>query len=210
MHVDRRRGLGGQPLAARVHVVAEQLLLLGVDRNDRPMCRECLADLVVDEPKLRIPIRGIVPLFRLPIPLRAVVHGTQELRDRFVADRMSGRRQGRRGTRVLLLVQRSGDCGSRATGARRALPGGWASRDAPISSIRRPPPGRATAGGERRLLQFLEAFRDRDPRQPARPAHDGHAPMAELPRHHWPQTIAAPAHPNAATASPLSQPVRGQ
>jgi hypothetical protein len=86
--VDRERLLGGPPLAARVDVVADQLLLLRVHRDDWLTTRERGANLLVDVPKLRVAIRMVAALLGLSVALKAVPHGAQELRNLLMAERV--------------------------------------------------------------------------------------------------------------------------
>jgi hypothetical protein len=58
------------PLAPTILEVADQLLLLGVDGDDRLLPGQCGADQLIDVAKLRIPIRMAVALSRLAIGLQ--------------------------------------------------------------------------------------------------------------------------------------------
>ena len=74
MHVDLDRLAGRLPLDPTIGVVADQFLLLGIDRDDRLTGGQVLAGLLVEVPKLRVPIRVLGALEGLagalqPIPL---------------------------------------------------------------------------------------------------------------------------------------------
>ena len=85
------RLLGGQPLLTLVFVVADELLLLGVNRDDRQSLAQVLLDLGADVSKLRIPIAVICALLSLAVALQAVVLLVQQLRHLHVTDRMAPR-----------------------------------------------------------------------------------------------------------------------
>ena len=61
MHADRRRPAGRSPLGASVLEVADQLLLLRIDRDDWLGGGLAAADLLVDVAKLGVPIRMLGP-----------------------------------------------------------------------------------------------------------------------------------------------------
>ena len=86
--LDVQRLLGRQPLLTLVFVVAEDLLLLRVNRDDRQALAQILLDLSADVPELRIPVGMIRPLLSLAVALQAVVLIVQQLRHFHVTDRM--------------------------------------------------------------------------------------------------------------------------
>jgi hypothetical protein len=74
VHVDLDRLAGRPPLDPTTCVVADQFLLLGIDRDDRLAGGQVLAGLLIEVPKLRVPIRMLGALEGLagalqPIPL---------------------------------------------------------------------------------------------------------------------------------------------
>ena len=79
---------GGKPLLARIIVVADEFFLLGVDRNDRPSCRQGFFHAGVDMTKLRIPVGVVVPFLGLAIALQAVVLFVEQLCHLHVAGRV--------------------------------------------------------------------------------------------------------------------------
>ena len=81
------------PLAPTILEVADQLLLLGVDGDDRLLPGQCGADQLIDVAKLRIPIRMAVALSRLAIGLQTEALFLQQLADDCTADRMALRAQ---------------------------------------------------------------------------------------------------------------------
>jgi len=162
--------------------VAEDLLLLGVDGDDRPVRGERAADLRVDVPKLGIPIRMVGALLHFPIPLQAVPQGAQQLRDLLVTDRMAlSRQRGRQRPSALerpaqrrfrIAAGQGFDQGLQATGQV------WV-----LVHERRPAATRAahTARGQRRFVELTEALEDRDPRDPARATDPRDPAMPALP-----------------------------
>ena len=69
-----------QPLLALAFVVAEDLLLLRVNRDDRQALAQVLLHLGADVPELRIPVGMIRPFLGLAVALQAVVLSVQQLR----------------------------------------------------------------------------------------------------------------------------------
>ena len=90
MHLHAMGRLRAAPLTPRVLVVPQELLLLRIHRDDRPSGDQRLAHFLVDEPKLRIPIRVIGAFRRFARRLQAKAHAAQHLRDRLVTDRVPG------------------------------------------------------------------------------------------------------------------------
>lgn len=80
------RLFGRKPLLANVVVVANQLFLLGVDRNDRKALRQVSLHGPVDVPKLSIPIGMVVSFLRLAIALKTVLQIVKKLRHFGMAD----------------------------------------------------------------------------------------------------------------------------
>src|ERR1700686_1412526 len=70
VHIDPLRRLCLSPLLALVLVVAEDLLLLRVDRDHRPLRGQRFAHLFVDVLKLSIAIWMAAPLVGLPVALK--------------------------------------------------------------------------------------------------------------------------------------------
>src|SRR5450631_2046845 len=93
--------LGRQPLLAGIVVIAQECLLLGVDRNHGDALPQTPFHRGIDVPELRIAVGVIRTLLGLAIALQAVVQVVQNLRHFHVADRM------------ILLAQFSGN-GARA------------------------------------------------------------------------------------------------
>jgi hypothetical protein len=54
---------------AAILEIADQLLLLGIDRDRRLACRQCLFHLIVDVAKLRIAVGMVRPLAGLAVGL---------------------------------------------------------------------------------------------------------------------------------------------
>lgn len=69
-------------------VVADEFLLLGVDRNDRDALPQASFHRDIDMAKLRIAVRVILALFGLAVALQAVVQAMKNLRHLHVADGM--------------------------------------------------------------------------------------------------------------------------
>ena len=80
--------LYGPPLPARVLVVADEFLLLGVDRDHRAPRGQRACDLVLMYRNCASRSGMIGALLRLPVALQAVVQLSQQLRHLLVADRM--------------------------------------------------------------------------------------------------------------------------
>ena len=74
------------PFATGVPEIADQLLLLGVDRDRRLARRERFGHPVVDVVELRIAVGIVRSLARLAVGLQAVVELVQQLADKRAAD----------------------------------------------------------------------------------------------------------------------------
>ena len=85
----------GTPLLAGIVEVADELLLLRIHGDHRAAVPEAAFHRGVDVPKLRIPVRMVPPLFRVPVALEVVVEPPQELRHLRMADPMVSPPQGR-------------------------------------------------------------------------------------------------------------------
>jgi hypothetical protein len=81
------------PLAATILEVADELLLFGVDGDDRLLPSKCGADQLVDVAELLIPIRMAVALASLAISLQTEALFLQQLADDCTADRVALRMQ---------------------------------------------------------------------------------------------------------------------
>src|SRR6266849_10315241 len=77
-----------KPLLAGVIVVADEFFLLGVHRDHRAALRQASFHRGIDVPKLRVAVRMVPPLLRLPVALETVVETVQKLSDLGMADRM--------------------------------------------------------------------------------------------------------------------------
>src|ERR671911_3223986 len=77
------------PLRARNPVVADQLLLLGIDGNYRLIGRLELENAGIDMVELGIPVRVATPIIGLGIALTAEPEVTQKAAHRIGRDRMS-------------------------------------------------------------------------------------------------------------------------
>ena len=165
VHADLMWRLERPPLLSRILVVAEELLLLGVDRDHRALRGERLADFVVDESELGVPVWVLLAFTSLPRSLEAVAGVSQQLRHGLMADRMASRRQLRR-QRPCTLV--------RPTQGRLRVPSAYrlnqrlqAFRQVGIAHLDQgPSPTRAPHATRRQrgLVQFPQPFRDRDTR----------------------------------------------
>ena len=89
VHADLLRLALGLPFAAAVLEIADQLLLLGVDRDHRLAGRRGRFHLIVDVAELRIAIRMACPLAGLAVGLQAVAHLPQQIGHDVVADAMT-------------------------------------------------------------------------------------------------------------------------
>src|SRR5713101_8461363 len=76
------------PLTTLVLVIPNQLLLLRVHGDDRSARGQRPAYVIVDVLELRVAVWMIRSFLGLPVPLQAVVHLSEELRDLLMADRM--------------------------------------------------------------------------------------------------------------------------
>jgi hypothetical protein len=74
-------------LAALIHIVPDQLFLFRVNRYNRLASGKGVADRAVDMLELGIPVRMLVPFFRLSVALKAIVHLAKKLSDLFVTGR---------------------------------------------------------------------------------------------------------------------------
>ena len=79
---------GRKPLLARIIVVADEFLFLGVHRNHRPSRRQGFFNAGVDMAELRIPVGVIVAFLGLAIALQTVVLGMEQLGHLHMADGM--------------------------------------------------------------------------------------------------------------------------
>jgi hypothetical protein len=68
MRLDWTRLFRGTPLLARILEVAEEFLLLGINRDDGGARTQGALDGRMDVPKLRIPIRMVPPFLGLLTP----------------------------------------------------------------------------------------------------------------------------------------------
>src|SRR3990167_537717 len=96
MAIHEVRRLALSPLPALVLVIPNQFLLLRIHGDDRSARGDRPADVIVYVLELRVAVRMIRAFLGLPVPLQAVVHLTQELRDLLMADRMVLAREFRR------------------------------------------------------------------------------------------------------------------
>ena len=181
MHLHLVRRLRPAPLLPGIRVVAEQFLLLRIHGDHRPSGREGFAHLLVDEPKLGIPVLVIAPLLHLPRGLQAEAHAPQHLGDGFVTDRVALSRQPR-GQHACALV--------RPPQRRRGI----AARiqiDQPVESVGQPgiaqlehrasrPGAPNPARRQRGLVQLPLPLGDRDARHPAHAADERDAAVTRL------------------------------
>lgn len=183
MHGHLHRRLGPAPLLARILVVAEEFLLLRIDRDHGALRPQRLPDLAVDEPKLRIAVRVVRAFLRLSVRLQAVLHAPQQLGNRLVTDRMPVRRQfGRERPRALNgPAERRLWIPTRQRVHQRLQPIGQR-RIAQLQH--RASSARAAHAAERegRLVQLVQPLGNRDARQPTRATHRRDASSAELAR----------------------------
>jgi hypothetical protein len=93
MTVDPHRLPGPQPLAARVLVLPDQFLFLGVHADHRLTGRLMFAGLRVDVPKLRIPVRVLRTFEDLDVGLQAETVVPQQIPDQWSRYPMPGRGQ---------------------------------------------------------------------------------------------------------------------
>ena len=77
------------PFASGVLEVADELLLLGVDRDRRLTRRERFFHPIVDVVELRIAVGVVRSLARLAVGLQTVIELVQEFADERAADRMA-------------------------------------------------------------------------------------------------------------------------
>src|SRR5580658_3906667 len=84
------------PLTARILVIADQFLLLGVHGNDRLASPQSVFDGTIDMPELRVAVGMILPFLGLAVTLQAVATLPEELSDLGMTDRMPSSRQFRR------------------------------------------------------------------------------------------------------------------
>ena len=95
MHVDRVGTPRDAVIAAAVLVLADQFLLLGVNRNDRLASRLKRCDLAVDVLELPVAVGVAAALFGLAIDLARIPEGPQHLAHRVGTDGMVQSAQGR-------------------------------------------------------------------------------------------------------------------
>src|SRR5207342_3213174 len=133
----------GAVLTPAILEIADQLLLLGVDRDRRLARRQRLAQPCIEVTELRVAV-GMAGSFEgLAVGLQAVAHRPQQIGHNVMADAMA---QGAR-LRRLLAVHNSGAIGSpRAVGSTRSF-----RSESKLGSVttsgRRPPPLRRTRSG---------------------------------------------------------------
>src|SRR6202040_3081461 len=77
------------PLPAAILEVTDQLLLLGIDGNDRLLPDQCCLDQIIDVAKLGVSVRMAVAFSGLAIGLQAEVQLVQQLTNHGTADRMT-------------------------------------------------------------------------------------------------------------------------
>ena len=90
MHPHPRGLTPRPPLAFRVLEVADQFLLLRVDRDDRLPGGLDPPDLLIDVPQLGVAVRMGRPVAGLAIGLQTVARRHQQLGDQLAADAMAG------------------------------------------------------------------------------------------------------------------------
>jgi len=167
------------PFLAGVRIVADQFLLLGVDRQDREAGRQGLLDAGVEMPKLGIPIGMVCALLGLARALQTVVLVMQELRHLHVTDRMPLAPQLRRqGPRALADPAQRGFRIAPRVGFNQVVQ--CAQQVRIMNRHRLPPrprttdpPGLQPGPGP----DFADALRNGPSRQSARAVHEGHAPV---------------------------------
>src|SRR5260370_36959535 len=81
------------PLPAAILEVTDQLLLLGIDGNDRLLLDQCCLDQIIDVTKLGVSIWMAVAFSSLAIALQAEVQLVQQLTNHGTTDRMTLRAQ---------------------------------------------------------------------------------------------------------------------
>ncbi len=168
------------PLPPFVFKVSNQLLLLGVHRNDRLALPQRQLHLPVDVPELGVPVRMVVPFLGLPVALQAVIHLPQQLRHLFVADGVSlagqfvrqrpGALAGPAQRRLRIAPRQRLDQGLQQRGQLGIMP------DQRMPSAARTADAFRGQGGR---IQFLNALHDGDPGQPAGPADQRHSAVAQ-------------------------------
>ena len=172
------------PLLAGVRVVADQFLLLGVDRQDRQPGRQGPLDAGVDMAKLGIPVGMIRPLLGLARALKTVVLVVEELGDLHVTDRMTLAAQLRRqGPRAFADPAQRGFRIAPRVGFNQAVQRDQQLRIvnrhrlAPRSSTTDP-----TGLQPRPAPDLADALRNGPSRQSARAVHEGHASVGQSQR----------------------------
>lgn len=83
------------PLPSPMLIVAEQFLLLRIDRDHGPFRPQRLAHLLINELEVRLPIGMIGPFRHLPIRLQAIPHVLEQMGHRRMTDGMAGVREHR-------------------------------------------------------------------------------------------------------------------
>src|SRR3972149_2225336 len=167
------------PLPARVLVIPNQLLLLRVHGDHRSARGPRPADVTVDVLELRVAVWLIRSFLGLPVPLQAVGHLSQELRDLLMADRMVLAREFRRPRPRALAgpAQRGLRVAPRQRlhqGLQRPRQLGVANQECVASSAGTPD----TSGSDRLLIQLADALGDGDAGQSTGAADPRDAPIA--------------------------------
>ncbi len=131
-------------LAAIVPEVADQFLLLGVDRDHRLLFGQSSGHLGVDMGELRVPVGMAVALLGLAVALQAVTRRIEQFGHQGTADLVALRCSASASRRTLLQVQRNGDSGSpRVVGSTSASRSAQQRRVLRTAGLR-PAPGRRT------------------------------------------------------------------
>src|SRR5712692_8279746 len=186
--------LARSPLTALVRVIPNQLLLLRVHGDDRSARGHRPAYVIVDVLELRVAVWMIRSFFGLPVPLEAVVHLSEELRDLLMADRMVLAREFcRQRPRALAgPAQRGLRVAPRQRlhqGLQRPRQLGVAHQELVASTPGTPD----TSGRDRVFLQLADALHDSDAGQSTGAADLRDAPIAGMHglvrRHHSPAAL---------------------
>ena len=174
----------GKPLLASVIVVADEFFLLRIHRDHGAALRQASFHRGIDVPKLRVAVRMVSPLLRLPVALETVVEPVQKLSDLRMADWVLVPTQ--------LLRNRSRALTNPSQRRLRVAPGLMI--DHRFQGIHQPRvrhrnefaprSGAANPTFHRRgtLFDFTDAFGNGLARQSARTAHPTHSPIAQSPR----------------------------
>src|SRR5208283_1949652 len=173
-----------KPLLAGVIVVAEEFFLLGIHRDHWAVLRQGSFHRGIDVPKLRVAVRMVPPLLRLPVALETVVQTVRKLGDLRMADRMFVPTQLYR-NRPRALTNPS-QCRLRVAPCLmidhlfQAIHQPWVrhrNEFAPGSTA-----ADATFPKSGTLFDITDAFGNRLARQSARTAHQTYSPIAQSPR----------------------------